>query len=71
MNAINFKRALGRELKEIMRKEKLTTLDMAKRMHTSVTVVNRVLDPLYLFLPITTMELAFFVTGKQLELKIS
>ena len=71
MNAISFKRALGKELENIMKKEKITKLEMAKRMHTSVTVVDRVLDPFYLLLPICTMEREISMTGKTLKVKIT
>jgi len=71
MNAINFKRALGKELESIMKREKITKLEMAKRMHTSVTVVDRVLDPFHLLISLSAMENAFAVIGRQLEVKIS
>ena len=64
------KRALSEQLEESMHAAKLTKLDMAKKMATSRSQLDRVLDPGNVSLQLDTLIRAARALGKEIEIKI-
>ena len=64
------KRALAEQLEESMHAAKLTKLDMAKKMATSRSQLDRVLDPGNVSLQLDTLIRAARALGKEIEIKI-
>ena len=64
------KRALAEQLQESMQAAKLTKLDMAKKMATSRSQLDRVLDPSNVSVQLDTLIKAARALGKELEIKI-
>ncbi|MDZ7722299.1 MAG: helix-turn-helix transcriptional regulator [candidate division KSB1 bacterium] len=66
-NAI--KRAIACHLAELMQKENISKTDMAKRMNTSRSSIDRLLDPRNESVTLQTLERAALALGKRLEIK--
>ena len=64
------KRALTEQLQESMQAAKLTKLDMAKKMATSRSQLDRVLDPSNVSVQLDTLIKAARALGKEIEIKI-
>lgn len=64
------KRALAEQLEDIMQVAKLTKLDMAKKMATSRSQLDRVLDPNNVSVQLDTLIRAARALGKEIEIKI-
>jgi antitoxin HicB len=64
------KRALAEQLQESMQAAKLTKLDMAKKMATSRSQLDRVLDPSNVSVQLDTLIKAARALGKEIEIKI-
>ena len=64
------KRALAEQLEESMQAAKLTKLDMAKKMATSRSQLDRVLDPSNVSVQLDTLIKAAHALGKEIEIKI-
>lgn len=64
------KRALAEQLEEGMQAAKLTKLGMAKRMATSRSQLDRVLDPDNVSVQLDTLIKAARAIGKEVEIKI-
>lgn len=64
------KRALAEQLEESMQAAKLTKLDMAKKMATSRSQLDRVLDPGNVSIQLDTLIKAARALGKDVEIKI-
>src|SRR5213593_1116023 len=64
------KRALAEQLEESMEAAKLTKLDMAKKMATSRSQLDRVLDPSNVSVQLDTLIKAARALGKEIEIKI-
>ena len=64
------KRVLAWQLSEIMKGKKLTKAEMAKRMETSRTQVDRLLDPENNKVQLDTLERAALVLGMELKLEL-
>jgi antitoxin HicB len=64
------KRALAEQLQESMQAAKLTKLDMAKKMATSRSQLDRVLDPGNVSVQLDTLTKAARALGKEIEIKI-
>lgn len=64
------KRALAEQLEESMLNERLTKLEMAKRMATSRSQLDRVLDPENVSVQLDTLIKAARAVGKEVEIKI-
>jgi antitoxin HicB len=64
------KRALAEQLEESMQAAKLTKLDMAKKMATSRSQLDRVLDPSNVSVQLDTLIKAARALGKEIEIKI-
>src|SRR6266478_6231685 len=64
------KRVLTEQLEESMHAAKLTKLDMAKKMATSRSQLDRVLDPSNVSVQLDTLVKAARALGKEIEIKI-
>ena len=64
------KRALAEQLEESRQAAKLTKLDMAKKMVTSRSQLDRVLDPSNVSVQLDTLIKAARALGKEIEIKI-
>ena len=64
------KRALSEQLEDSMQTAKLTKIDMAKRMATSRSQLDRVLDPDNVSVQLDTLIKAARALGKEIEIKI-
>ncbi len=64
------KRALAEQLQDSMEAENLTKLEMAKRMATSRSQLDRVLDPDNVYVQLDTLIKAARAVGKEVEIKI-
>jgi predicted XRE-type DNA-binding protein len=64
------KRALAEQLQESMQAAKLTKVDMAKKMATSRSQLDRVLDPSNVSVQLDTLIKAARALGKEIEIKI-
>ena len=64
------KRALAEQIEESMQAAKLTKLDMARRMATSRSQLDRVLDPSNISVQLDTLIKAASALGKEIEIKI-
>ena len=64
------KRALAEQLEEGMQVAKLTKQDMARKMATSRSQLDRVLDPGNVSIQLDTLIKATHALGKELEIKI-
>lgn len=70
INAIAVKRVLAFKLKEAMEKKGLNKSQMAEKMHTSRSALERFLDPNNISITLATMEKAARAIGKRLEIKL-
>ena len=64
------KRALAEQLEESMHAAKLTKLEMARKMATSRSQLDRVLDPENVSVQLDTLIKAARAVGKDVEIKI-
>ena len=64
------KRALAEQLEESMHEAKLTKLDMARKMATSRSQLDRVLDPDNISVQLDTLIKAAGAVGREIEIKI-
>jgi antitoxin HicB len=65
------KRALAEQLEESMNTAKLTKVDMARKMATSRSQLDRVLDPSNVSVQLDTLIKAARALGKEIEIKIT
>ncbi|MDJ0659471.1 MAG: helix-turn-helix domain-containing protein [Crocosphaera sp.] len=69
-NAIAIKRVLARQLSEEMKRLSLTKTEMAARMQTSRTQLDRLLDPEKTGVSLDTIQRAASVLGRQLRIEL-
>jgi antitoxin HicB len=69
--AVAAKRLLAFQIEKEMGKKGLTKVEMASRMRTSRTSVNRLLDPENISVTLNTLEKAALVLGKKLSIKLA
>jgi predicted XRE-type DNA-binding protein len=67
---IAIKRILAWQLSKIMEDQKLTKVEMARRMKTSRTQVDRLLDPDNNKVQLDTLERAASILGKELRVEL-
>lgn len=65
--AVAAKRVLSFQIEKEMRRKGLTKVEMATRMRTSRTAVDRLLDPANVSVTLNTLEKAALVLGKKLR----
>lgn len=68
--SVAIKRVIAFQLEETMKKEHITKTEMAKRMNTSRTAINRLLDPLNTSITLSTIESAVVAMGKRLQIQV-
>jgi predicted XRE-type DNA-binding protein len=68
--AVAIKRVIAFQLEETMKKEHITKTEMAKRMHTSRSAIDRLLDPLNTSITLATIESAVSAMGKRLQIQM-
>jgi predicted XRE-type DNA-binding protein len=68
--AVAIKRVIAFQLEETMTKEHITKTEMAKRMNTSRSAINRLLDPLNTSITLATIENAVAAMGKRLQIQV-
>jgi len=68
--AVAIKKVIAFQLEETMEKEHITKTEMAKRMKTSRTAINRLLDPLNTSITLATIENAVAAIGKRLKIQV-
>ena len=69
-DAIAIKRVIAYELQQTMLKEHISKTAMAKKMHTSRTSIDRLLDPNNNSITLATMENAASAMGKRLHIEL-
>ena len=69
--ALALKRVLAWEFKHAMTKAKVTQAEMARRMHTSRSVIRRLFDENDPSTTLSTISKAATVLGKNLRLKLA
>ncbi len=68
--AVAIKRVIAYQLAETMKKEHITKTEMAKRMNTSRSAIDRLLDPLNTSITLATIESAVNAMGKRLQIQM-
>jgi antitoxin HicB len=68
--AVAAKRVLAFQIEREMRKNGLTKVEMATRMRTSRTAIDRLLDPGNVSVTLNTLEKAALVLGKKLSIRL-
>jgi len=68
--AVAAKRTLSFQIEKEMRKKGMTKVEMATRMRTSRTAVDRLLDPANVSVTLNTLEKAALVLGKKLSISL-
>jgi hypothetical protein len=68
--AVAAKRVLSFQIEKEMRERGLTKVEMATRMRTSRTAVDRLLDPKNISVTLNTLEKAALVLGKKLSIRL-
>ena len=69
--AVAAKRVLAFQIEKEMKKKGLTKVEMASRMRTSRTAVDRLLDPANISVTLNTLEKAALVLGKKLSIRLA
>jgi predicted XRE-type DNA-binding protein len=69
-SAIAIKRVLARQLAEEMKQKKITKTEMATKMQTSRTQLDRLLDPEKTGVSLDTIQRAASVVGRQLRIEL-
>lgn len=70
VTAAALKRAISWQLAETMRLQKVTKKDLAERMHTSRTVVDRALDESDAGMTLATLASAARALGQRVEVRL-
>lgn len=69
-NARSLKKVLAWQIEEAMKARGLTKTEMAQRMGTSRSQLNRLLDPDNESLTLSTLSSAAVILGKEVELRL-
>ena len=64
------KRVLARQVAEAMKEKRLSKAEMARRMHTSRAALDRLLDPEYDAVTLSTLRKAAVAVGRELRLEL-
>ena len=70
VEALAAKRVIAYQIQQSMESKKVTKTEMAKRMGTSRSSLNRLLDPLNTSVSLATIESAVVALGKKLSIQI-
>ena len=69
--AVAVKRVIAFQMQEMMKKKHLSKTELAKRMHTSRSALDRLLDPTNVSITLQTLEKAALALGKRLRIKLA
>jgi len=69
--AVAAKRVIAFQLRELMKKQKLTKVQLAKRMKSSRSALERLLDPDNVSVTLLTLERAARALGKSIRIKLA
>ncbi len=69
--AVANKRVIAYQLGELMKKQKLSKTQLAKRMHTSRSALERLLDPDNPSVTLLTLERAAKALGKHIKIELA
>lgn len=64
------KRVLARQVEMAMREKQFSKAEMARRMHTSRAALDRLLDPEYDAVTLSTLRKAAAAVGRELRLEL-
>lgn len=68
--AIAIKRVIAYELEKSMKKEHISKIEMAAKMHTSRSALDRLLDPTNTSITLNTLVKAAHFLGKKLHISL-
>jgi len=64
------KRVLARQVEAAMKEKNFSKAEMARRMHTSRAALDRLLDPEYAAVTLSTLRKAATAVGRELRLEL-
>lgn len=70
VDAVAVKRVIVYQIAQLMHEQKLTKIEMSRRLDTSRAALDRLLDPANTSITLQTMERASKVLGKKLQIKL-
>jgi DNA-binding Xre family transcriptional regulator len=70
VTATSIKRVLARQVEAAMKERKLSKAEMARRMQTSRAALDRLLDPDYDAVTLSTLRKAAMAVGRELRLEL-
>jgi DNA-binding Xre family transcriptional regulator len=70
VTATALKRVLARQLEAAMKEKQLSKSEMARRMRTSRAALDRLLDPEYDAVTLSTLRKAALAVGRQVRLEL-
>ena len=70
VTASAIKRVLARQIEAAMQEKQLSKAEMARRMRTSRAALDRLLDPEYESVTLTTLRKAAVAVGRELRLEL-
>lgn len=70
IEAAAVKRVIAYQIEEMMKKSHLSKIDLAKKMNTSRSAINRLLDPSNVSITLQTLEKAALALGKRLKIEL-
>jgi len=65
------KRVIAFQVEQVMKEQKLSKVEMSRRMHTSRAALDRLLDPTNRAVTLQTLDRAARVLGKRLQISLS
>ncbi len=68
--AVAIKRVIAYQIEQLMGEQQINKTEMARRMETSRTAVDRLLDPTYDSATLATLERAALALGKRLQVAL-
>ncbi len=69
--AVAAKRVIAFQIREMMEEQQLTKVELARRMQTSRSALDRLLDPANPSVTLLTLERAARALGKQLRIELA
>jgi antitoxin HicB len=70
VSAVAIKRVLARQVEAAMKEKHFSKVEMARRMHTSRAALDRLLDPEYESVTLSTLRKAATAVGRELKLEL-
>ena len=70
VTATAIKRVLARQVEAAMKEKQVSKAEMARRMHTSRAALDRLLDPDYDAVTLSTLRKAAVVLGREIRLEL-